>query len=136
VNEASVSQIKVLVVATRRDIKAEGIAAAVASCVDMVLAASRVLTPAEVGALLQTMSSPSSCALILVGMQGDAEGDVQRWLSRCRRLVVVRVDIVDDVVHFAARDLGIDTLLVTLRQLVARGGDTPAGRLTRIRCAR
>lgn len=130
------SQILVLVAATRRDIKAEGIAAAVASCVDMLLAAGRVLTPDEAGALLQTMSSPSSCALVLVGMQGDAEDDVQRWLSRCSGLVVVRVDIVDDVVHFAVRDLGLDALLAALRQLVDRSGDTPAERLTRIRCAR
>jgi hypothetical protein len=117
-----VSRIDVLVAATSLDMKAEVIAAAVAQRSDMTLIEGRVVATKELNALLDTMPPAAHCALVLVGPHGDTKETAARWLSDRKNLVVLRVDIIEDVVRIAVRDVGLDSLLTALRQLAGRAG--------------
>jgi hypothetical protein len=120
-------QIDVLVATESRDLKADGIAAAVASCRDMTLAANRVLTVQEADALLRAIPSTSLCAVVIVGLHSDTQDVAENWLSARHSLVVLRVDVIDDLVLLAARDVGLDSLFAGLRSIVRAAVD-PAER--------
>ena len=93
-------QINVLVAATAPDIEAEGIAAAVAERMDMTLVEGRVLTVAEMGALLESTPLSEPCAVVLVGPHTDTEEPAERYLAERPNFVVMRVDApVGDVVQ-------------------------------------
>jgi hypothetical protein len=114
------AQIDVLVAAASPDVQAEGIAAAVASRPDMTLAANRVLTITEAESLLHAMPRSSPCALVLVGVGRDDEEDVEQLSSTRDGFVVLRVDVIGDLVEIGVRDVGLDALLRALRELVGR----------------
>jgi hypothetical protein len=117
-----VSQIHVLVATTRRDLKAEVIFAAVARCTDMTLVCDRVVLASDVEAVLVELPPFAACALVLVGPPAGTDEIASRWLAQRKRLVVLRVDIVEDVVQIVARQVGMDSLLAALRSLVGRDG--------------
>jgi hypothetical protein len=125
-----VSRINVLVAATSPDMKAEGIAAAVAQRTDMTLVENRVLPAEEVGTLLDAMPHSAHCALVLVGPHAGTEETTARWLEDRTDLVVLRVDINEDLVRIAVRDVGLDSLLTALRELVDRAGSSPRERVS------
>lgn len=120
-------KIDVLVATESRDLKADGIAAAVATRRDMTLAANRVLTLDEADALLRAIPPTSPCAVVIVGLHSDTQEVAEDWLSARHSLVVLRVDVIDDLVLMAARDVGLDSLLAALRTIVREAVD-PAER--------
>ena len=115
-----VSEIHVLVATTSRDLTADMISAAVARCADMRLIGERVVSVSEVEDLLTQLPPFAACALVLVGHAWDTESVQARWLARRKQLLVLRVDIPEDIVHFAARHVGMDALLAAVRELVHR----------------
>lgn len=107
-----------MVVATSPDVLAEVIAAAVARRVDMTLAENRIASVAEVHATLPAIAPDLPCALIVVGCRGDTEQYVEQWLDERPNLVVLRLDIIGDIVEFALDDIGLEPLLAALTELV------------------
>jgi hypothetical protein len=126
------AQIDVLVAAASPDVQAEGIAAAVTTCADMTLAANRVLTVLEAEKLLRAMPRSSPCALVLVGVGGYDEGELEQLSRAWSGLVVLRVDVVGDLVEIAARDVGLDALLRALRDLVGHWDRPPRERYSHV----
>jgi AAA+ superfamily predicted ATPase len=125
-----VSRIKVLVAAISLDMTAEGIFTAVAQRDDMMLVESRIVSAAEVDALLETLPLSGDCAVVLVGYHTVTEQSAVKWLAQYKNLVVLQVDIIGDIVRFAARDVGLDSLLTALRELVDRSGASPHKRVS------
>lgn len=121
-----VMQIDVLVAAASHDLKADGIAAAVAARNDMTLAANRVLTVREADTLLRAIPQSLPCALVIVGLHSDTEAVAENWLSQRHKLVVLRVDVVEDLLLMAARDVSLDAVLIALQALVAAVTDQSA----------
>lgn len=111
-------QLDVVVTATWPDLKADGIAAAVADRDDMTLAAARVLTITEADALLGAIPPAFPYAVVIVGLNDDTADIAERWLAGRRRLAVVRVDVIDDLLQMAVRHVGLAALLMVLRDLV------------------
>jgi AAA+ superfamily predicted ATPase len=128
-----VSRIKVLVAAVSLDMTAEGIFTAVAQRDDMTLVESRIVAAAEVDALLETLPLSGDCAVVLVGSHAVTEQSAVNWLAQYKNLVVLRVDIIGDIVRFAARDVGLDSLLAALRELADRSGALPRERVLHFR---
>lgn len=124
------SRIKVLVAAVSLDMTAEGIFTAVAQRDDMTLVESRIVTTAEVDALLEALPLSGDCAVVLVGSHAETKQSAMGWLAQYKKLVVLRVDIIGDIVRFAARDVGLDSLLAALRELADRSGASPRDRVS------
>lgn len=124
------SHIQVLVAATPLDMTAEGISAAIAQREDMTLIENRIVAITEVGRLLDEMPPPVNCAVILVGPQSETETSASSWLAQHKELVVLRVDILGDLVRFTARDIGMDSLFAALQELVNRSGFSPSERVS------
>jgi hypothetical protein len=110
----------VLVATTSKDLAAEVISAAVVRCDDMTLLGDGVVAASQVEELLTALPLVTPCALVLVGRASDTKAIETRWLRRRKRLVVLRVDILEDVVHLAARQVGMAALLAAVRDLVDR----------------
>jgi hypothetical protein len=121
-----VSQIQVLVATIAKDLTAEVISTAVARSTGMTLLGSRVVSVFEIEELLTELPPVVACALVLVGPASETEAIETRWLSQRRRLVVLRLDTVDDIVHLAARRVGMDALLAALCVLLDRAAVSPA----------
>jgi hypothetical protein len=113
-----VSQIHVLVATTSSGLAAEVIAAAVARCDGMTLLGDSAIVTSDVEELLTRLSPTARCALVLVGRASDTEAIEERLLRRHKRLVVLRVDIIEDLVHLAAREVGMAAVLAAVRDLV------------------
>jgi hypothetical protein len=127
-----VPPINVLVVATSPDVMAEVISAAVGRRTDMVLVERRIVAVAEVDLVLRSIPSSLPCALVVVGYQGNTEVLAEEWLADRPNLVILRLDIVDDIVHFALGDIGLEPLLGALKELVNRVGRQPQDRVLRL----
>lgn len=130
------SRINVLVAATPSDLEADGIAAAVAGHIGMVLIDGQALALDAVEARLRRIPCGEPSALVLVGNQPEAKELARRLLSARADLVVLRVDIVDHLVQiaqYATRDksLELQSLLAALCDLAASAGQASARRLTR-----
>lgn len=138
-------RINVLVAATSRDVKAEGIAAAVASRSDMTLVGSEysqdlekrslALTLTDADTLLHSIPSFRQCAVVLVGPPDQTAEVAERWLAERPELVVLQVELVRDAVRIAGialRDPSLDSLLDALRELVDRVGTRPTQRISRV----
>lgn len=108
----------VLVATSSGDLTAEVISAAVARCEDMRLMGDRVILFPEIDGLLALLPHRSACALFLVGSAADTEQMERCWLSKFKRLVVLRIDFVDDLVRIAARQVGMRGLIGAIRSLV------------------
>lgn len=123
------SPINVLVIATKPDIEAEGIAAAVAECTDMTLVKGRVVMVTEIGALLESTPLPGPCAVVFVGPDTDTEEPAERYLLERPDFVVMRVNApIGDVVRIALHGVGLQELFAELRALVDHAGFAPQGR--------
>jgi hypothetical protein len=127
-----VPRIHVLVAATSLDLKAEGISAAIAQRRDMELVESRVVEVFEIEHVLSRLPPSLRCALVLVGPAAETEAPAATWVERRKDLVVLRVDILEDVVRIAMRDIGLEALLAALRALVDHAGSAPSERVSRI----
>jgi hypothetical protein len=130
------SRINVLVAATPPDLEAAGIAAAVAAYADMALIEARVLALSEVACHLNSLPRTAPCALILVGRNNATQELANHWLGARRELVVLRVDVIEHLVHIAhisTRDksLELDSLLSALRDLVDNAGVAATARTAR-----
>lgn len=119
-------EIHVLVATTSTDLAAEVIAAAVARCADMRLVGEPVVSTTEIEELLAEVPPSVACALVLVGRASDTASLQTRWIGRRKRLVVLRIDILEDLVHVAARQVGMDALLAAVRDLVHHVAVLPA----------
>lgn len=124
------SHIQVLVAATSLDMTAEGISAAIAQREDMTLIENRIVAITEVARLLDEMPLPVDCAVILVGPHAETETSASSWLAQHKELVVLRVDILGDLVRYTARDIGMDSLFAALQELVNRSGFLPSERVS------
>lgn len=122
-----VSPINVIVAATSPDVKAEIIAAAVGRRVDMTLVEQRVLHVAEVR--VDSLPSFPQLALVVIGGEDDTKETAKRWLAERPDLIVVRVEVVGDIVQIALRDIGLDPLLTILRELANPSVSHPQGRV-------
>lgn len=107
----------VMVATSSADLTAEVISAAVARCDDMRLMGDRVVLHPEIEGLLVQLPPQSACTLFLVGRAADTEEIERCWLSRLRRLIVLRIDIDDDLVRVAARRVGMNGLFGAIRSL-------------------
>lgn len=123
------SHISVLVAATSPDIQAGVIAEAISKRPDMSLVE---LGVAEVGGALAAIPPRALCALILVGPAEETDAPAAYWLAQRATLVVLRVNVPDDFVQIALRDIGLDALISMLRSLVERAGARPAERTAHI----
>jgi len=117
-----VSRINVLVATTSPDLKAEVIAASVATRPDMILVENRAVAVAEVDTVLDSITVHVGCALVIVGGPTETYELAQRWLAKRSDLVVLHVDVVGDNVRIGLRDPRLGPLLTTLRELVDRFG--------------
>ncbi len=97
----------------------------------MTLVERRIVAVLEVHAVLQSVPPSLQCALVVVGCPGDIEELTEQWLADRPNLVILRLDIVDDVVRFTLGDIGLDPLLTTLKELVNRVGSQPQDRVLR-----
>jgi hypothetical protein len=111
---------------------AEVIAAAVMRRPDMVLVERRIAAVAEVGGVLRAIPPALPCALVVVGCRDNTEELTEQWLAERPRLVILRLDIVDDIVQFALGDIGLEPLLSALKDLVERVGSQPQDRVLRV----
>ena len=84
------TRIHVVVAETSPDIEAEGIAAAIASCVDLALVGGRAVRVEDVEELLGAIPRDPPCVLVLVGPDSETER-AERALTGRARLVVIRV---------------------------------------------
>jgi hypothetical protein len=126
--------INVVVAATVPDIEAEGIAAAVAGCMDMALVQGRVVAVTEIGAILESTPLTGPCAVVLVGPDTDTEEPAEHYLIERPDFVVMRVNApIGDVVRIALRGVGLQQLLAELRALVDHAGFTSRGRVAQFR---
>lgn len=126
--------INVVVAATVPDIAAEGIAAAVAGCMDMALVQGRVVAATEIGAILESTPLTGPCAVVLVGPDEDTEEPAEHYLSERPDFVVMRVNApIGDVVRIALRGVGLQELLAELRALVDHAGFASRGRVAQFR---
>jgi AAA+ superfamily predicted ATPase len=114
------------------DLMAEVISAAVVRRTDMTLVEGRTVAAAEVRLVLQAIAPSLQCALIVVGCRGNTEEAAQEWLAGRPKLVVLCLDIVDDVVKFAIGDIGLEPLLIALKELVERVASEPQDRVLRL----
>ncbi len=114
------------------DVMAEVISAAVVRRTDMILVEPRVVAVAEVGVVLRSIPSSLLCALVVVGCKGNTEGLAEQWLADRPNLVVLRLDIVDDIVQIALGDIGLEPLLTALKELVNRMTGQPQDRFLRL----
>jgi AAA+ superfamily predicted ATPase len=121
-----VARIQVMVAATSPDIEAEGIAAAVESCVDMALVAGRAVSIADVEALLETTPRVPSRVLVLVGPDNETDLAERRITDRVG-LVVIRVNTpFGNLVRTAFNDIGLQNLLDQIRVLAGPHEATPS----------
>ncbi len=125
-------EIFVLVAATADDMKAEGIAAAVAQRPDMILVGQRVARIEEIADLLQTLPVATHCGLVLVGPREETRGLASKWVESRDNLVALRVDILDDIVRIAARGVGLNPVLSALRELVERAASVARDRTSHL----
>lgn len=124
------SRVHVLVAATSPDIKAECICAAIARRTDMTLIENYVATVAKVDLLFKEPASSSlRYALVLVGPKANTEVLAARWLVERADLVILRVDIIDDVMHITLRDPSLDELLTALCELIDHASRSPQSRV-------
>jgi AAA+ superfamily predicted ATPase len=130
-----VSPISVLIAATAPDIKADGIAAGIAARDDMALLERRIVTLDEVVSQLARVPGRQKVALILVGAPASTEPLASELLRERSNLVILNVDIAGDELRVSLRDIGLQALLTSLRDLVERVGSAPEQRLSRIRLA-
>jgi len=126
-----VSPMKVVVVATARDIQAETTASAIAGRPDMVLVSGKALTIEQADALLRSNALQERCVILLVGPDADTQGPAERYLCEFANVVVMcltapRGDLVRLGTHHR---LGLDGLFTALRALVDEA--PTAGRLAR-----
>ncbi|WP_342315373.1 ATP-binding protein [Lysobacter sp. FW306-1B-D06B] len=106
-----------MVAETSPDIEAEGIAAAVAGCVDMSLVGGRAVGEAEIEALLAAIPRDPPAVLVLVGPDADTE-IAERALDDRAGLVVIRVNApFGNRVRTAFNDIGLQNLLDQIRVL-------------------
>lgn len=108
----------VLVATSFGDLTAEVISAAVARCDDMRLMGNRVVSLPEIEGLLAQLPPRSACALLLVARAADTEHIERCWMSKFKRLIVLRIDVVDDLVRVAARQVGMGGLIGAIRSLM------------------
>lgn len=85
---------------------------------DMVLAVNGVISLFEVETHLRAIPPEIGCALILIGNRSDAQRLETRLLAEKRRLVILHLDVVDDLVKIALRDPQLDSLLTSLCDLL------------------
>lgn len=126
------SPINVLVVATSPDVMAEVISAAILRRTDMVLVERRIVAVPELDAVLGAIPPSLPCALVVVSCRGNTEELTEQWLAERPTLVVLRLDVVDDIVQFALGDIGLEPLLSALKELVERVGSGPQDRVLRL----
>lgn len=108
----------VLVASSYVDLTAEVLSAAVVRGDDMRLMGDRVISLVEIEELLAPLPPLSACALFLVGPSTDTEQIERCWLSKFERLIVLRINIVDDLVNVAVRRVGMRGLMGAIRSLV------------------
>jgi AAA+ superfamily predicted ATPase len=123
------SATNILVVATEPDLIAEGLLAEVLAHTGMRLACKRVLSTGEVADVLSALGEARPCAVVLVGKAANADQYSQCWLRDYPHIVVVRATLADNLVHFDASGVGLDTLLATVRELASRQGALPGERV-------
>ncbi len=97
----------------------------------MILVERRVVAVTEVGVVLRSIPSSLQCALVVVGCQGDTEELAEQWLADRPNVVILRLDIVDDIIQFALGDIGLESLLTALKELVSRVDGQPQDRVLR-----
>lgn len=114
------SRINVLVAVTSPDVTAQIILETVAARRDMNLLDRRMVTVAQVDALLDGIPRSPRCALVVVGHAEEANEVVARWLARRADIVVMHVEVVGDIVRIAVRSATLDPLLTTLCNLLER----------------
>ena len=125
--------IRVLVAAASPpDMIAQIICVAVRRRADMVLVEDRVLDPREVGPLLDEIPDEAPCALVLIGPFEHTAVATRHWLRKREQLVALRVAIKGDQVRITARDVGMESLLNALRELVEKGGSLPSERVSQV----
>lgn len=116
------SPTSILVVASASEVIADGVAAAVRHRSDLRLASERVLTAGEVAPLLALLDLSRPLAILLVGEVADDEALSGAWMQAHREIVVVRVTLMDNIVHFDASHVGLESLLSMARELALRQG--------------
>lgn len=111
---------------------AEAIAVSIAARRDMHLVESRCLSRHEVDEILESDTPYTPCALVLVGRSNETLELQQRWLAARGDLVVLRVDVVGDVVRIGLRGPSLESLLTAVRELVERFSIDSRERVARV----
>lgn len=107
----------------RRDIKAEVIAASVATRVDMKLVINRVLNVGQLRAAMDQVEPNQKFAVILVGEPPETRQHSLDLLESRADVVVLQVDIVGADVRIDLRDPSLESMLTALRELADHMSD-------------
>lgn len=128
------AKISVLIAASPHDVQADGIRAAVEakSKEDWSIVGGEVVPFDKIAAALATIPRSQPCALVLVGSHPEVSAAEARWLEERPRLVVLRVEVVGDMVRIGLRDPNMKIVLDYLRELVGRAGRDPLDRVSHL----
>ncbi len=97
---------------------AESVAESVSDRDDMNLVAGSYLSCAKVDQIVESETLLTPCAIVVIGHPEETAELQQKWLAARKSLVVMRVDIVGDIVRIGLRDPRLDWILTVLRELV------------------
>lgn len=126
------TKISVIIAASPHDVQADGIKKAVDAHDDLRVIGDRVIAFEQIASTLTVVPRQQPCALVLVGSRVDLGTNEQRWLEERPHLVVLRVEVVGDVVRIGLLDPNMQIMLQYLRDLVERAGRDPLDRTSRL----
>jgi hypothetical protein len=129
-----VATISVLIAASPHDVQADGIKIAVKARASegMSVVGGDVIPFDQIADALATIPHSQPCALVLVGSHPKVSAAETRWLEERPRLVVLRVEVVGDLVRIGLRDPNMKIFLDYLRELVERAGVHPLDRVSHL----
>jgi SpoVK/Ycf46/Vps4 family AAA+-type ATPase len=127
-----VTKINVVIAASPHDVQADGIRAATETNSDLSVVGNRVIALDEIARTLATIPRDAPCALILVGAHDQVNATEARWLAERSQLVVLRVEVIGDIVRIGLHDPNMKIVLDYLRELVERAGRDPLERVSHL----
>lgn len=125
--------INVLVATAIQHFCVKTIAESVDARPDMTLVNERWVDLSEVDEILDSFDDSMRLALIIVGQTRESNELAALWLAKRKRLVVMYVDIVDEMVRFGLRDPNPIPLLNAVRELVESVDAESDDRIARVR---
>lgn len=126
------AKVSVIIAASPHDVQADGFEAAIKANDEFDIVGDRIIPFDAIATALSAIPHSQPCAVVLVGSHTDLRTEERRWLEDRPRLVVLRVDVLGDVVRIGLRDPNMRVVLDYLRELVERAGRDPLERVSHV----